>query len=185
MAKNYSVNYYLFNKYLSKISADTIAKFGTRENVLLFLQTLCETGNIALSSRSVIVASIIQLHQLIHNDKALTKCVAIAISCASEKAESILYDRAINGYEELTYDSEGKIIVKKKKYCSKSLLEYLKANSIKYGKLDKSLKNSAKNNDKQQTHALAKTANFVVKSYEEASNNQLGHLAEMDEANDA
>ena len=76
-------------------------------------------------------------------------------------------------------------IVKKKKYCSKSLLEYLKANSIKYGKLDKSLKNSAKNNDKQQTHALAKTANFVVKSYEEASNNQLGHLAEMDEANDA
>ena len=74
-----NLNFCLFDKYLNKISASTISQFGSQENVTLFLQTLCETGNIALSSKKIMVASIIQLHQLIHNDKALTKCVSIAL----------------------------------------------------------------------------------------------------------
>ncbi len=149
MTKNSSLNYRLFDKYLTKLSADTIAKFGSHENVVLFLQSLCETGNIASSARSVIVASIIQLHQLIHSDKALTKCVAMALEYATKAAEGVLYDRAINGYEELTYDTDGKIIARKKKYCSKSLLEYLKANSAKY---QNQIKRNDRNNHNHKQH---------------------------------
>ncbi|WP_341792631.1 hypothetical protein [Rickettsia endosymbiont of Ceutorhynchus obstrictus] len=133
MIKNYSSkNYKLFDKYLNKISASTIDKFGSRDNIVIFLQELCEIGNIGLAAKKVIVGSPIHLHKLIHDDKYLTKCVSLALRYASERAEAVLYDRAINGYEELTYNEQGECIARKKKYCSRSLLEYLKANSPKY-----------------------------------------------------
>ncbi|WP_342257012.1 hypothetical protein [Rickettsia endosymbiont of Aspidapion aeneum] len=133
MIKNYSSkNYKLFDKYLNKISASMIDKFGSRDNIVIFLQELCEIGNIGLAAKKVIVGSPIHLHKLIHDDKYLTKCVSLALRYASERAEAVLYDRAINGYEELTYNEQGECIARKKKYCSRSLLEYLKANSPKY-----------------------------------------------------
>ena len=170
-----NLNYHLFDKYLNKISASTISQFGSQENVALFLQILCETGNIALSSKKIIVAQVIQLHQLIHNDKALTKCVSIALGYATKTAEAVLYDRAINGYEELTYDHEGNITARKKKYCSKSLLEYLKANSVKY-QIPSSMKkhkiNSKstvlnKEDNKKDKKEDDKIAQFEVESYAE------------------
>ena len=149
-------NYNLFNKYLGKISADTIAKFGSRDNVILFLQAIATSGNIAFAARKVIVTSLIQLHQLVHDDKYLTKCVGIALEYAAITAEGVLYDRAVNGYEELTYDQNNKIIARKKKYCSKSLLEYLKANSVKY--------KPKKNIDNKETKLTTATT-FEVESY--------------------
>jgi len=65
-----------------------------------------------------------QLYKFIHDDKYLTKCVSLALGYATETAEEVLYDRAINGYEELTYNKEGECVTRKKKYFSKSLLEY-------------------------------------------------------------
>ncbi|WP_341794132.1 MULTISPECIES: hypothetical protein [unclassified Rickettsia] len=133
MIKIYSSkNYKLFDKHLNKIAASTIDKFGSRDNIVIFLQELCEIGNIGLAAKKVIVGSPIHLHKLIHDDKYLTKCVSLALRYASERAEAVLYDRAINGYEELTYNEQGECIARKKKYCSRSLLEYLKANSPKY-----------------------------------------------------
>jgi hypothetical protein len=73
-----------------------------------------------------------QLPRIIRSDRHLRKCIDLALASSLEAAEGVLYDRAINGYEELTYNKDGECIARKKKYCSKSLLEYLKANSDKY-----------------------------------------------------
>nr|WP_253308267.1 hypothetical protein [Rickettsia endosymbiont of Ceutorhynchus assimilis] len=173
MIKNYSSkNYKLFDKYLNKIAASTINKFGSKDNIVIFLQELCEIGNIGLAAKKVIVGSPIHLHKLIHDDKYLTKCVSLALRYASERAEAVLYDRAINGYEEVTYNQDGECIVRKKKYCSKSLLEYLKANSPKYqssGKNGNAVENKKHDNDK--TQQLSEIGNFEVESYGADSDN--------------
>lgn len=72
------------------------------------------------------------IQRIINDDRYFAKCVTMAESLAVEKAEGVLYDRAINGYEEVTYTRDGKISQRRKKYCSKSLMEYLKANCNKY-----------------------------------------------------
>ena len=125
-------NYGLFEKYLGKILPATIKKFGFRDNISGFLLCLGECGNLISAAKKSDVISPLILHRLINSDKYFSKCVDLALQCAVDRAEGILYDRAINGYEEITYNKDNEPITIKKKYCSKSLLEYLKANSKKY-----------------------------------------------------
>ena len=122
----------LLDKQLAKISNSTIGKFGGRDNVSSFLQALSESGNVICAGKKVAFISPIYLYRLINGDKALKKCARLALQFAADRAEGVLYDRAVNGYEEVTYNKDGACIAIKKKYCSKSLLEYLKANSAKY-----------------------------------------------------
>ena len=159
MIKNYS----LFEKHLDKISATTIEKFGGLDNIIGFLQSLIENGNMIAAAKKSSILKIISplyLYRIINNDKALNKCVSLAIQLATNNAEGVLYDRAINGYEELTYNKEGECVSRKKKYCSKSLLEYLKANSLKY----KSQNKTNKNIDSKEAK-LTSQATFEVESY--------------------
>ncbi|MFY9589644.1 hypothetical protein [Rickettsia endosymbiont of Halotydeus destructor] len=135
MSTKYSPkNYSLFEKYLSKISKAITTKFGSRENIITFLEELCNSGHVGLAARKTLsnLISPLLLYKVINSDRHLSKCVKLALTYAAEMAEAVLYDRAINGYEELIYNEQGECISKKKKYCSKSLLEYLKANSPKY-----------------------------------------------------
>jgi hypothetical protein len=122
----------LFDKHLGKISAASVSKFGSLENVTRFLESLCQRGNLALAAREANPVLPMQLPRIIRSDRHLRKCIDLALASSLEAAEGVLYDRAINGYEELTYNKDGECIARKKKYCSKSLLEYLKANSDKY-----------------------------------------------------
>jgi hypothetical protein len=124
-------NHGLFNKYLGKISDKTISKFGSQDKVISFLQALCDSGNTLSAARNTTILPL-QIESIIHGDKYLNKCVNLAMAVAVDRAEGVLYDRAINGYEEVTYNKDNQPIATKKKYCSKSLLEYLKANSQKY-----------------------------------------------------
>jgi hypothetical protein len=127
-------NYGLFDKYLNKVKTGTVAKFGSFGSLQSFLHHLAEQGNLllAIKAQASVKITSLEVAKLIKSDKYLAKCIALAQDCATEAVEAVLYDRAINGYEELTYNKEGECIARKKKYCSKSLLEYLKANSTKY-----------------------------------------------------
>lgn len=135
-------NYNLFDKSFNRIAKATINKFGSSANVLLFLEALTQSGNVVAAVKKVedIPISPLQIHRVISKDRYLAKCVNMALSLANEIAEGVLYNRAINGYEELSYDRNGECTGKKKKYCSKSLLEYLKANSPKYQNSGRSTK---------------------------------------------
>ncbi|WP_342270120.1 hypothetical protein [Rickettsia endosymbiont of Orchestes rusci] len=169
-----SKNYGLFDKYLSKISKATIDKFGSPENVITFLQELCDTGHVGLAAKKITdlspLVSPLLLHKVIHNDRHLSKCVRLAKNYSAEMAEAVLYDRAINGYEELTYNEQGECIARKKKYCPKSLLEYLKANSPKYQGGNKAVVENKKH-DNGKTPQLSEIGNFEVEAYGADSDN--------------
>jgi len=131
----------LFEKSLSKISAATVDKFGSVSAVSGFLEAVAGCGSVSRaveivnnSNISKVDSMISPLHvqRLINDDRYLTKCVAMAKQITVERAESVLYERVINGYEEITYGRDGSPIQIKRKYCAKSLMEYLKANSGKY-----------------------------------------------------
>ena len=180
-------NYGLFEKHLSRILPSTIKKFGSLDNVSSFLLSLGECGNLISAAKKSNLISLgispLVLHRLINSDKYFSKCVDLALQCAVDRAEGVLYDRAINGYEEITYNKDNEAIAIKKKYCSKSLLEYLKANSKKYqnqskhaadkkhaelhnGKIkDQSFRGGgSKNSDKTDSNEMT---NFEVESYAE------------------
>jgi len=162
-------NYGLFDKYLNKVKSATIIKFGSLQHLQTFLQALSEKGNVMLAASSVKKISPLQLQKVIKSDKNLKKCVDLALSYATEAAEGILYDRAINGYEELIFDKAGKCIARKRKYCSKSLLEYLKANSVKYYSKAKTkdTKDIKKTKDFELTSSSeSNLANYQIESYE-------------------
>lgn len=129
------VNYRLFDRYLAKIKSSTASQFGSREELMKFLDSLIQCGSWRLAlkkSQSLKKLSLLEAMQLIHSDKNLAKCIELARQMAAEHLEGVLYDKAVNGYEELTYNKAGECIGRKRKYCSKSLLEYLKANLPKY-----------------------------------------------------
>ncbi|WP_417905574.1 hypothetical protein [Candidatus Tisiphia endosymbiont of Micropterix aruncella] len=168
-----TTNYSLFEKYLEKISSSTINKFGSINNISSFLLHLCECGNIVTAISKVDCISPLMLHRIIHNDKYLKKCVNLALAIAVDRAEGVLYDRAINGYEEVTYNKDNQAIATKKKYCSKSLLEYLKANSQKYQTRKHDASYHRKNSDEAEQAAKAReiakmidVTNFEIESYE-------------------
>jgi hypothetical protein len=166
-------NYALFDKHLSKIASTTVTQLGSMDNVLKFLQALCDSGNIAFAAKAVtdlISTGIepIRLHKIIREDRYLAKCVRLALAYAAEIAEGVLYDRAINGYEEISYNKNGECVARKKKYCSKSLLEYLKANSPKYRAAGKSKKEAAGARKKEKAGNMeTEIASFEVASYEQ------------------
>jgi hypothetical protein len=130
---NYN-NYGLFERYLDKVKTTTISKFGSLGKLQVFLRHMAEQGNVLLAVKNSegLKLSPLEIAKLIKADRYLAKAVVLAQDYATEVVEAVLYDRAINGYEELTFDKDGNCVARKRKYCSKSLLEYLKANSPKY-----------------------------------------------------
>jgi hypothetical protein len=167
MISNYN-NYGLFDRYLNKVKTTTISKFGSLDRLQSFLHHITEQGNVLLTVKTLssLKVSPLEIAKLIKNDKYLAKCVVLAQNYAAEVVEAVLYDRAINGYEELTYNKDGECIARKKKYCSKSLLEYLKANSPKYCSKNNKSKTS---NSKAEQNKVGKEEgipSFEVESYE-------------------
>ena len=130
----------LFAKNLNKILDYTVSRFGSASAVSDFLEAVAGCGSVSRAAEIVnsknnnadITLSPLHLQRLINDDRYLAKCVSMAKQVAVERAESVLYERAINGYEEITYGRDGAPLQVKRKYCSKSLMEYLRANSGKY-----------------------------------------------------
>lgn len=127
-------NFNLFDRYLGKITQSTIKKFGSSENLFGFLEEITKSSSIitALNKVKSITISPLEIHRVIRADKALTKCINIALALANELAEGTLFDRAINGYTELTYDKDGKCTAVMQKHRTGYLLGYLKSNLEKY-----------------------------------------------------
>lgn len=162
-------NYNLFSRYFSKIAQGTIKKFGSGNNISDFLAALTRSGNVvaALNKVENITISPMEIHNVISKDKFLTKCVNLSLSLANELAEGALFDRAVNGYSELIYDETGRCISTRKKYCTKSLLEYLKTNSPKYRNLGRRAKDNA---DEQEVEDVMPM--WEIKSFAEPDDNK-------------
>jgi hypothetical protein len=173
----YDNYHHLFDGYLEKIKTSTVNKFGSLATLHAFLHHLPEQGSILLAAKAAegLKLSPPEIAKLAGSDKYFGKCIDLGKAYAAEIVEAVLYERAINGYEELTYNKEGECIARKKKYCSKSLLEYLKANSIKYQPHGKKLEDfkatakSKKMKEEEQTgeHDPQVMPNFKIESYEE------------------
>jgi hypothetical protein len=139
---------------------------------------LTEQGSILLAVKASagLKLSPMDIMKLAKRDRYLGKCIDLAKTYAAEMVEAVLYDRAINGYEELTFNKDGECIARKRKYCTKSLLEYLKANSIKYqpqGKPCEGVKETASlrrltGEDQTQHDSPEIIPSFEIKSYEES-----------------
>jgi hypothetical protein len=182
MISNYH-NYGLFDKYLNKVKNTTVVKFGSFNRLQTFLHNITEQGNVllAVKAQGSLKPSFIEVTRLIKSDKYLAKCVNLAQDYATEMVEAVLYDRAINGYEELTLNKHGECVARKKKYCSKSLLEYLKANSPKYhsGKssnLDKGLKGKKNKSEaimEAEINKAVEIPGFEIESYGEESKSEV------------
>jgi len=172
-------NYELFDKYLSKVKNTTVVKFGSFVRLQIFLHNITEHGNLllAVKAQGSLKPSFMEVIRLIRSDKYLAKCVSLAQDYAAEVVEGVLYDRAINGYEELTFNKDVECVARKKKYCSKSLLEYLKANSLKYrfsesSHLDKGLKGKKNKSEaimKAEINKASEIPSFDIESYEQES----------------
>ena len=112
-------NYGLFTKYLGKIKKAVTSKFGSRENIITFLEELCKCGDAGLAAEKTLknLISPLLLYKIINSDRNLSKCIHLAKSYAATTnivtAEQVLYEMGING-------------------CHKSLMAYLKLNSSKY-----------------------------------------------------
>jgi len=120
MTSNYTPkNYGLFTKYLSKIKKTIVATFGSKENIIAFLEEICYCGDIKLAAENKLknLISPLLIYNIIKKDENLSKCVSLATSYAEDmkpvKAEEVLYKNAIDG-------------------CHKSLMAYLKSHSKKY-----------------------------------------------------
>lgn len=65
-----------------------------------------------------------------------------------------------------SYEKDGAIVARKRKYCSKSLLEYLKANTAKYNLNNfKNKKNKQQQNTYDKEAELTSSTTFKVESY--------------------
>ncbi|WP_341790168.1 hypothetical protein [Rickettsia endosymbiont of Polydrusus tereticollis] len=153
-------NYALFNKYLGKISKETINKFSGLDNIIIFLLELCNCGCVGLAAKKIELSSPfispLLVHKIINSDRDLSKCVKLAKGYAAEmeivKAEKVLYELGING-------------------CHKSLVTYLEANSPKY---QRSGRNVVRGNKKQtetddKLSQLKEIDVFEVEAYEAES----------------
>ena len=119
-----------FESYLNSIDKETIRYFASLKKVKEFIEEVCYNGSVELAATKRTISPIV-LHKIISSDKNLNKCVQLAIEFAIKVAEGILYERAVNGYEEEIY-KDGECIGMRKKYSDKALIEFLKANSLKY-----------------------------------------------------
>lgn len=119
-----------FKSYLNSIEKETIRCFGSLRNVREFIEEVCYNGSVELAATKRAISPI-SLDEIVSSDKNFSKCVQLAIEFAIKVAEGILYERAVNGYEEEIY-KDGECIGTRKKYSDKALIEFLKANSLKY-----------------------------------------------------
>ena len=119
-----------FESYLNSIEKETIKCFGSLKKVKEFIEEICYNGSVELAATKRTISPI-ALQKVISSDKNLNKCVQLAMEFAIKVAEGILYERAVNGYEEEIY-KDGECVGVRKKYSDKALIEFLKANSLKY-----------------------------------------------------
>ena len=118
-SNNNPKNYGLFPKYLGKIKKAVTSKFGSKENIISFLEVLCKCGDTGLAAEKTLKSLIspLLLYKIINSDSNLSKCVHLAKSYAETTniatAKQALYEMGING-------------------CPKSLMAYIKIYSPQY-----------------------------------------------------
>lgn len=165
------MNYEIFDKHLNRITDATKAQFcdkATEVSYLIpFLKAISTSGNAVSAINKVDGLSIspLDLGKIMGKDRAFKKCVDMAEKLAFELAENTLFDRAINGYEEMNFDKEGRCTVVKKKYCLKSLLEYLKANSEKYRNVNLKARSGSGERNEEEDSEDAAEVRYEIKSF--------------------
>ena len=117
---------------IDEISSQTIKFFGGKKELISFLNEIVKQGGKMLAAEAL-GYEWWHLNALLKKDPALQDLVDCQNMFVMEKADEILCNRSMNGFEEVV-EEHGEIVKKIRKFNDKALLDYLKANHPKYKK---------------------------------------------------
>ena len=117
---------------IDEISSQTIKFFGGKKELISFLNEIVKQGGKMLAAEAL-GYEWWHLNALLKKDPALQDLVDCQNMFVIEKADEILCNRSMNGFEEVV-EERGEIVKKSRKFNDKALLDYLKANHPKYNK---------------------------------------------------
>lgn len=117
---------------IDDIAPRTLNFFGTKRNVIIFLSEILKQGGEMLAAEAL-GYDWWDIDELLEADAALVNLVDRQRLLIGRKAEEILCNRAMNGFEEVV-EERGEIVKKSRKFNDKTLMEYVKANNPKYQK---------------------------------------------------
>ena len=116
---------------IKEVNDATTSFFGSKKKIYEFIELICNTSSIALAG-SKMDLNPLSLLNVINSDKSLMTAINLAKEYAAEVAEGTLYERAVYGYDDEVYYVQEKKIKRVHKYSDRALIDYLRANDIKY-----------------------------------------------------
>lgn len=117
---------------IDDVSPKTLDFFGTKRNVVTFLSEIVKQGGEMLAAEAL-GYDWWDVDGLLEADPAFRNLVDHQRLLIGRKAEEILCNRAMHGFEEVV-EERGEIVKKSRKFNDRALLDYLKANNPKYKK---------------------------------------------------
>jgi len=117
---------------IDEVSPGVIKFFGGKKELIAFLNAIVKQGGEMLAAEAL-GHEWWDVDAFLENDPALRNLVERQKLFIAKKADEILCNRSMNGFEEVV-EEHGEIVKKSRKFNDRALLEYLKANHPKYRK---------------------------------------------------
>ena len=117
---------------LAGVSRQTASFFGNRRNIAAFLAEIVKQGGDMLAAEALGYGWP-DVNRLYRTDDALRALMDEQAVSVARKAEQLLCNRAMHGFEEIV-EEHGEVVKKSRKFNDKILLDYVKANNPKYRK---------------------------------------------------
>ena len=111
-------------KLLADINTISLNYFGTKKNIMTFLQHIISTSSVAASADKMKFHPL-EMYEVIDQDERLHDLVNRSLAAAKEKVEAILHARLLEGDIEQVYKANHKM-GERVKYSSKNMIDYLK-----------------------------------------------------------
>ena len=118
--------------HIDAITSQTLDFFGNKRNIVIFLNEIVKQGGEMLAA-DTLGYEWLDIKGLVKADAALRNLVEEQKMSIAQKAEELLCNRSMHGFEEVV-EEHGEIVKKSRKFNDKILLEYVKANNPKYRK---------------------------------------------------
>ena len=118
--------------YVDGVASQTLDFFGNKRNIVVFLNEIVKQGGDMLAA-DALGYEWLDISELLKADAALCSLVEQQHLFIARKAEQLLCNRSMNGFEEVV-EEHGEIVKKNRKFNDKILMDYVKAHNPKYRK---------------------------------------------------
>jgi hypothetical protein len=118
--------------YVDGVTPQTLDFFGNKRNIVVFLNEIVKQGGDMLAA-DLLGYEWLDVSELLKADGILRNLVEQQHILIARKAEQLLCNRSMNGFEE-AIEEHGEIVKKSRKFNDKILLDYVKAHNPKYRK---------------------------------------------------